>query len=147
MPMPIWRRLPRHFALYACCLALPITGIGILRPSLAQRTPFPFKFEILNRDDPSDSGARMGPIQIAGVGLAKAAAASDAVTANGTLNVLRYGKLLEARKLVDVRGAGKTYDGRYYVKSVTHNIKRGEYKQSFSLVREGTVPTTQEVQV
>jgi hypothetical protein len=25
----------------------------------------------------------------------------------------------------------------YYVKSVSHSIKRGEYKQSFSLQREG----------
>ena len=32
-----------------------------------------------------------------------------------------------------VRGAGAYYDGVYYVKSVTHNIKRGEYKQSFTL--------------
>jgi hypothetical protein len=69
------------------------------------------------------------------------------VTANGSLNVLRYGRVLEPRKLIDVRGAGRAFDGRYYVKSVTHNIKRGEYKQSFSLVREGTVPTTQRVRV
>jgi hypothetical protein len=126
-------------------IPVPIPSIGILRPSLAQRSPFPFKFEILNRSDAADSGVKMGPIQVAGVGLARAAQAADAVTGNGSLNVLRYGRILEPRKLVDVRGAGRTYDGRYYVKSVTHNIKRGEYKQSFSLVREGTVPTTQKV--
>ena len=32
---------------------------------------------------------------------------------------------------------GRYYDGKYYVKSVTHTIKRGEYKQSFTLARGG----------
>ena len=36
-----------------------------------------------------------------------------------------------------VRGVGKTYGGYYYVQQVTHRIKRGEYKQSFTLKREG----------
>ena len=44
--------------------------------------------------------------------------------------------------LVGVRGAGLTYDGLYYVESVTHNIKRGEYKQSFTLSRDGVVSQT-----
>ena len=41
------------------------------------------------------------------------------------------------------RGAGFSYDGDYYVKSVTHSIRLGEYKQRFTLTREGigaTVP-------
>ena len=46
----------------------------------------------------------------------------------------------EARQLVGVRGAGQAYDGVYYVKTVTHSIKRGEYKQSFTLAREGIMP-------
>jgi hypothetical protein len=45
--------------------------------------------------------------------------------------------VFKARQLAAVRGAGAYYDGKYYVKSVTHNIKRGEYKQSFSLARGG----------
>ena len=56
--------------------------------------------------------------------------------AAGTLHVTRYGQILRTRMLVGVRGAGLTYDGLYYVESVTHNLKRGEYKQSFSLSRE-----------
>ena len=44
--------------------------------------------------------------------------------------------MLKARGLVGVRGAGPAFDGLYYVKSVTHSIKRGEYKQSFTLTRE-----------
>lgn len=62
----------------------------------------------------------------------------DAITGSGELDTLRYGEILRARKLVSVRGAGLTYDGLYYVKSITHRIERGSYKQSFSLVREGT---------
>jgi hypothetical protein len=90
---------------------------------------------------------RLGAIRAAGKALAKAANAADCVTGQGTLNVLRYGRLLESRELVDVRGAGRAYDGTYFVKSVTHNIKRGEYKQSFSLTREGIVPLSERVTV
>jgi hypothetical protein len=39
--------------------------------------------------------------------------------------------------LVAVRGAGDNFNGRYFVKNVTHNIKRGSYTQSFSLARGG----------
>lgn len=62
---------------------------------------------------------------------------ADALTADGELDALRYGHLLRARKIVSVRGAGFLLDGFYYVKRVTHKIKKGEYKQSFSLAREG----------
>ena len=47
-----------------------------------------------------------------------------------------------ARILVGVRGAGVAYDGLYYVSSVTHNIKHGEYKQSFQLSRDGLISLT-----
>ena len=55
---------------------------------------------------------------------------------------MRYGQILRARMLVGVRGAGITYDGMYYVESVTHNLKRGEYKQNFTLSRDGVVSQT-----
>jgi len=55
--------------------------------------------------------------------------------------VTRYGGVLNARKLVGVRGSGPAFDGLYYVKSVTHKIKRGEYKQNFTLTRNGLVST------
>ncbi len=60
------------------------------------------------------------------------------VTANGELDVLRYGRLLNPRTLVGLRGAGKSYDGNYYVKNVSHKISIGSYNQSFTLTREGT---------
>ena len=65
----------------------------------------------------------------------------------GTLDVARYGRLLKSRQLVGVRGAGLPFDGLYYVKSVTHDIKRGEYKQSFTLARNGLISTVPTVPV
>lgn len=62
---------------------------------------------------------------------------TDAVSAEGELDALRYGDILQARGIVGLRGAGYNYDGLYYVKSVTHTIRRGEYTQRFSLRREG----------
>ena len=86
-----------------------------------------------------------------GLNLVKATARAQAlvdestdnvVTASGTLDALRYGAILEARALVGLRGAGLSYDGFYYVQSVTHSIRKGEYKQNFTLTREGTGSTT-----
>ena len=75
------------------------------------------------------------------IGLAKAARWAEAVTGTGSLDVLRYGRLLKARQLVGVRGVGPAFDGLHYVTSVTHKIKRGEYKQSFELSRNGLIST------
>jgi hypothetical protein len=44
------------------------------------------------------------------------------------------------RRFVEVRGAGYPHDGLHFVRSVTHNIKPGEYKQSFTLSRNGFEP-------
>jgi hypothetical protein len=60
------------------------------------------------------------------------------VTAQGELDALRYGGVLTPRGIVGLRGAGFTHDGLYYVKSVSHAISRGQFKQRFSLTREGT---------
>jgi hypothetical protein len=75
------------------------------------------------------------------LGLAKESRSTDAVSASGTLDVLRYGHILKARQLVGVRGGGAPFDGLYYVNSVTHNIKVGEYKENFTLSRNGLLST------
>jgi hypothetical protein len=62
---------------------------------------------------------------------------TDVVTAEGELDAARFGDLLRARRLVGVRGAGWLLDGFWYVKRVSTRIRKGEIKQSFSLVREG----------
>lgn len=61
----------------------------------------------------------------------------NAVTAKGTVDTLRYGHVIRAPGVVGVRGAGSTYDGKYYVKSVTHKLAPGSYTQDFMLSREG----------
>jgi hypothetical protein len=80
-------------------------------------------------------------------GLAQAAENAEGLTCEGSLDVTRYGGVLRARQLVGVRGAGPAFDGLYYVKSVTHKIKRGEYKQNFTLTRNGLVSTVTSVNV
>ncbi len=65
------------------------------------------------------------------------------VTGTGTLDALRYRAILTAPGIVGVRGASESYDGYYWVKNVKHQISLGEYKQSFTLTREGTGTTTQ----
>ena len=65
------------------------------------------------------------------------ASLENVVTAQGELDTLSYGNLLQARSVVGLRGVGNSYDGLYYVKSVTHRIQPGKYAQHFTLTREG----------
>jgi hypothetical protein len=72
--------------------------------------------------------------------------ASDSTfNVSGRCQTILYGHILQLRGLVELRGVGYTYDGRYYIKRVTHNISRGEYTQAFTLTREGTGTTIQQV--
>jgi hypothetical protein len=120
--------------------SLPVRTFGSLRIPLA-----------LNPDWLSErSNVRSRQFRATGLNAPQAAARAqaetdasvDAVTAEGELDVLRYGELLQPRGLVGVRGAGFSYDGLWYVKRVTHNIRKEEYKQSFTLAREGEGSTT-----
>jgi hypothetical protein len=64
------------------------------------------------------------------------------VTASGEVDAAHYGDLITARSVIGLRGAGLSFDGLYYVKSVTHSIKRGSYRMKFALAREGLGTTT-----
>ena len=90
--------------------------------------------------------AKLNPMQAISRGLAEAKN-QDSVGATGGLDVLRYGRVLKARGLVGVRGAGVAYDGLYYVQSVKSSLKRGEFKQSFTLTRNGLISITPRVPV
>jgi hypothetical protein len=68
-------------------------------------------------------------------------AADKSVTVTGELDAVRYGSVLKIRQLVGLRGVGTRYDGLYYVKRVSHRLRPGEYKQSFTLTREGVGAT------
>ena len=74
------------------------------------------------------------------------ASSSEAATAEGELDALCYGGLLWPHRPVTLRGAGRSYDGLWYVKQVTHLLHSGEgYKQRFVLTREGLGSTIQKV--
>jgi hypothetical protein len=115
-------------------ISIPVPDVSLLRPPLALRPA-----TTLRREPVPDLGG-VDPLDAALRGLSKTTEAADAVTGQGKLDVLRYGNVLHARSIVTVSGAGLAYDGLYYVKSVTHDIKRGEYKQSFTLTRDGFLP-------
>jgi hypothetical protein len=116
---------------------IPITipDITPLNPPLGLLQPLPSNFTALPET------AKYSAAQAILIGTANAANSADTVTAEGTLDVLRYGQPLMPRRLVGVRGAGVAFDGLYYVSEVKHSIKRGEYKQSFTLARNGLVST------
>ncbi len=116
-------------------IPVPLPDVNPLSPPLGLVEPIPRKFYEI------EGTAKLTPLQAILIGLAKAADTADVVTGSGSLDVLRYGRTLKARQLVGVRGVGMAFDGLYFVTSVTHNIKRGEYKQSFSLARNGLIST------
>ena len=122
-------------------IPIPVPNISLLRPPLGARLTPPMKISF------PPEGGNLNSIQAIGLALAKTGDTGEAVSGTGTLNVLRYGSVLRANLLVGVRGAGSTYDGMYYVRTVTHNIKRGEFKQSFTLSRDGLISPTQTVPV
>jgi hypothetical protein len=120
-------------------IVIPVPNINAFKPPLGARPTPPAKIEF------AKDGTSKKPDEAAQSILAALMNNSDAISANGTLDVLRYGSVLRARMLVGVRGAGLAYDGLYYVNSVTHNIKRGEYKESFTLTRDGLISNTPRV--
>ena len=123
-------------------IPIPIPNISVFQPPLGARPTPPAKI----RFSDEWAGLKVPTLLKRVVGrLLKGAA--NAITAGGSLDVLRYGRVLRSRMLVGVRGAGLAYDGLYYVDSVTHSIKRGEYKQSFQLSRDGLISNTPRVPV
>jgi hypothetical protein len=120
---------------------IPIPDVTPLNPPLGLVPPLPPHTTNLH-----DTG-RMSLTSALMAGIAYAGQHSDSVFGRGRLDAARYGRLLKSRQLVGVRGAGLPYDGLYYVKSVSHDIKRGEYKQSFTLARNGLVSTLPTVPV
>jgi hypothetical protein len=122
-------------------IELPIPDISPLNPPLGRIPPLP---PIVAPVEGTDQAS---PLTAVMMGLAEASRTSDAVFGSGTLDVLRYGRVLKARQLVGVRGSGEAFDGLYYVSKVTHRIRRGEYKQTFELKRNGLVSTVPVVPV
>ena len=124
---PITRRIP---------IPIPVPNINVTKPPLGLRPTPPAKIGMHN------GGARLQPEEAARDILSFMMNNATAISGSGSLDVMQYGQLLSARTVVGVRGAGLSYDGLYYVDSVTHNIKKGEYKQNFTLSRDGLVSNT-----
>ncbi len=127
---PVTKKIP---------IPIPIPNVSIFQPPLGLRPTPPSRIEL------SPDYAKLSPDKAAEKVLGFLMNNTNAISASGTLDVLRYGHILRSRMLVGVRGAGLAYDGFYYVDSVTHNLKRGEYKQSFTLSRDGLISNTPKV--
>jgi hypothetical protein len=125
--MPVSTRVPPLAAFPSPLFNLPnvrVSTLGVQDPPEGSAEP----------------GSRGGMTWLQAMAQAEAkvnASVDKVVTATGELDALRYGQVLQPRSLVGVRGAGFTNDGHYYVKSVTHSITRGGYKQRFTLTRDG----------
>lgn len=122
-------------------IPLPIPDISLANPPLGALPPLPKSINLMKET------AKMSPMAALSKGLAAAAGSADVVTATGSVDVLRYGNVLKARQLVGVRGAGPAFDGLYYVKTVSSTLKAGEFKQSFTLTRNGLISTLPRVPV
>jgi len=121
--------------------ALPVNLFASLRPPLAALPAWLISQPNVRTRQFRESG--VDTMQAFGRAQAEVEDSMDAVQATGDLDALRYGDLLQPRGLVGVRGAGYLHDGLWYVKNVTHRIRRENYTQSFTLTREGwgsTVP-------
>lgn len=112
---------------------LPQRPIDPLRPPLGLQPTPALKRKTLT------GTAKKDPAQAEAEALARAATSADAISGSGHLDVNRHGYVLRPRELVGVRGAGRTYDGDYYVKSVTHHLKPGSFRQNFTISREGLI--------
>ncbi len=113
--------------------SLPMPQMPTLRVPPLARNPVSPRRKTISRQM-----ANRNPAEAAVASVASITNPPEPVEGRGELDAVRYGQVLRARRLVGVRGSGLSYDGFYYVKSVVHRIRKGEYTQSFTLSREGT---------
>ena len=124
---PVTRKIP---------IPVPIPDLNPLHPPLGLRPTPPARITF------AENTTRLSATEAAKRAFGIMMQSADAISGSGSLNVAAYGMPLRARLLVGVRGAGISYDGYYYVDSVNHSIKPGEYKQSFQISRDGLVSQT-----
>lgn len=122
-------------------IPIPIPDVNPLQPPLGLAPSLPSKLDFMT------DTAKLSPVAALARGVARAAASADTVEGSGTLDVVRYGRLLKARQLVGVRGAGLAFDGLYYVKSVTSTLRAGAFTQTFALSRNALIANVPAVPV
>lgn len=121
-------------------IPIPVVSNPILNPPLGAIPPIPLKVERVR------GSAKHNPVQAALIGMAKAARSQVGYSrVSGTLDAVRYGRLLEPHKLVGLRGFGVAYDGLHYVEKVKSTFSEGELRQEFELTRNGLVSTVPKV--
>ena len=113
---------------------VPVPNIGLLKPPLAARPLVPTKIKLVETERKKFPEVMME--------LFAGPASADPISATGSLDVTRYGRPMDARSLVGVRGAGLAHDGLWFARSVTSTLTRGSWKQAFQLSREGMISTT-----
>jgi len=86
-------------------IPIPIPSVNPLNPPLGAVIPIPASVEEMK------DTANLSPAEALMRGLALATESGDVVTGEGQLDVMRYGRILNARQLVGVRGAGLAFDG------------------------------------
>jgi hypothetical protein len=126
-------------------IPIPVPNVNILKPPMGLRPTQPvwksgFSGEFSKEEPDKALQKIMGDIM-------SSSENPPAVKGTGSLNVMRYKGILRSGMMVGVRGAGLAYDGMYYVDSVTHDIKPGEYKQNFTISRDGLISNTPFVRI
>jgi hypothetical protein len=114
---------------------LPIPPLPSLRIPPLSASPTPAARKVLLRDAGNKSPGLALSASVSAV-----STAPQSVTGKGRVDTAHYGSVLHIRQPVGVRGAGRTYDGPYYVEKVAHQIDilHYSYTQDFTLTREGT---------
>jgi len=118
---------------------VPVPDFGLLKPPLAARPIIPARTKLLETDRMKLPDVLMA--LLAGRG------GADPVTASGSIDLSRYGQPMKARQLIGVRGAGLAHDGLWFVRSLSHTLGRGSWKQAFQLSRGGLVSSVSKVTV
>jgi hypothetical protein len=118
-------------------LQLPVATVLSTRlPPFASSPALPGDFPFLKTKLYNDP--RLGIVRSLALAQAQTDYCSDrVVTAKSTVDTMRYGAIIQCPGAISVRGCGASYDGEYYVESVTHTIARGTFKQEVSMTREG----------
>lgn len=70
---------------------------------------------------------------------------SRAITGSGTVDAIKYGRMLRPGMPVLVRGAGRAHSGTWYVTSVSHDISTAAWTQSFRATRNALGLTGAEI--
>jgi hypothetical protein len=62
------------------------------------------------------------------------------IEANGEVDSVIYGNVLQSRSLVPIKGVGELFSGMYYVTRVKHSFTVDRYMQKFTARRNASAP-------